>query len=324
MKVIDAVYGDTKIKEQVLIDLINCPSMQRLKKISQFGMPDEYYHIKGFSRYEHCVGVMVLLRRLEASLKEQIAGLLHDVSHTAFSHVIDWVVGDPNKEDHQDNSLLDFVEKSEIPGILEKYNFDYKEICEHENFSLLENNAPDICADRVDYSLREIISFETSENINLILNSLINPKGKIIFNNKNAAEIFAKSYVKCQKEHWAGTQAKARYHILSSILKKALDEKIIFLQDLWKTDQEVIDILKESKINDILDNLNLLKKGFDVVESQNKNSFILKKKFRWVDPQVLFEERLARVSDFSEEYKSILENEKSDSKITKTFEVISK
>jgi HD superfamily phosphohydrolase len=34
---------------------------------------------------------MLLVRRLGASLEEQIAALLHDVSHTAFSHVIDSV-----------------------------------------------------------------------------------------------------------------------------------------------------------------------------------------------------------------------------------------
>ena len=37
----------------------------------------------------------MLLAKKGASLTEQIAGLIHDVSHTVFSHVIDRVVGNP-------------------------------------------------------------------------------------------------------------------------------------------------------------------------------------------------------------------------------------
>src|SRR3989344_5134266 len=221
MRINDNIYGDFEINESVLIDLINSPSMQRLKKISQFGMPDEYYFMKGYSRYDHCVGVMLLLRKLGADLKEQIAGLLHDVSHTAFSHVIDWVIGDPLKENYQDEVFAQFIENSEIPNILDKYNFNYKEICKLDNFSLLENELPNICADRVDYSLREIIDFETLSNFKTILDSLINHRGKIVFNSVNAAEIFGMDFARCQREHWAGAQAKARYHVLAGVLKNA-------------------------------------------------------------------------------------------------------
>ncbi len=85
----DAIYGKYKINEPVLVELIKSRPMQRLKKIAQLGIPDRFYHIRGFSRFEHSLGVMLLLRKLNASLEEQAAGLLHDVSHTAFSHVVD-------------------------------------------------------------------------------------------------------------------------------------------------------------------------------------------------------------------------------------------
>ena len=85
MKIEDRVYGEEEIREKVLVDLINCKSIQRLKGLAQFGLPDEYYHRNGFSRYEHSLGVLIFLRKFGTDLNEQIAGLLHDVSHTAFS-----------------------------------------------------------------------------------------------------------------------------------------------------------------------------------------------------------------------------------------------
>ena len=111
MKINDRVYGNQEINEAILLDLINSNSIKRLKDISQIGMPDEYLSFSGFSRYEHSLGVMILLKRLRANLEEQVAGLLHDISHTPFSHVIDWVIGDPTKEDYQDSIFREFLEK---------------------------------------------------------------------------------------------------------------------------------------------------------------------------------------------------------------------
>ena len=99
----DEVYGKIEINEPILLELINSKEIQRLKNISQFGIPSEYYHMPSYSRYEHSMGVFLLLRKLNVDLKEQIAGLIHDISHTAFSHVIDWVIGDSTQESFQDS-----------------------------------------------------------------------------------------------------------------------------------------------------------------------------------------------------------------------------
>ena len=125
MVISDRVYGKVKIESPVLLELIKSKSLQRLKGISQFGIPDEFYYLKNFSRYEHSIGVMILLKQLGASEKEQIAGLLHDVSHTAFSHVIDWVVGEGLTEDFQDNQHKNFIKSSPLTKILKKYNYDF-------------------------------------------------------------------------------------------------------------------------------------------------------------------------------------------------------
>lgn len=153
--VLDRIYGITKIDSPVLIELIRSKPVQRLKKISQFGVPDEFYHLKNYSRYEHSLGVMLLLKQLGASEEEQIAGLLHDVSHTAFSHVVDWVIGTGHVEDYQDTQHKDVIASSKITNILKRYGYNPHKIADYHHFPLLERELPIVCADRADYSLRE-------------------------------------------------------------------------------------------------------------------------------------------------------------------------
>lgn len=311
MKIEDKIYGVEKINEKVLIELINSKPIQRLKGISQWGLPNGYHFKNGFSRYEHSMGVFILLRKLNASLEEQIGGLIHDISHTAFSHVVDWVLGDPIKENYQDNIFEDFLKKSDIKKILDKYKLDYKKISKLENFCLLEKEAPSLCADRIDYCLRELILDNKKDYVQNIFLDLENKNNQIVFKNKEKAKIFAKEYQKMQREHWAGDQARTRYYILSNVLKKALNKNIINISDLHQTDDYVLEKLNSCKDNFILENLNLLEGDLKII--QDKNGIELKKKFRYIDPEISVNSSYKKLSELSDEYKELIKLEKEKS-----------
>ncbi len=311
MKINDRVYGEEEINEKVLIDLINSDEVQRLKKISQQGLPEEYCREPTFSRYEHSLGVMILLKRLNANLDEQIAGLIHDVSHTAFSHVTELLFGDPRKDDYQDKKHQIFVENSEIPEILEKHGFNCKKIINLKNFSLLENEVPDLCADRFDYAIREIFMENEKDKIDYIIKSLINCGGRMAFSSYEAAKIFALSFLKCQVYHWGSDEARIRFKILAEILDYGLKKGIISNRDLWKDDEFVLSLLRGANDGKISRGFELLERGSVVdLEDYNKN---LIKKFRYVDPLIIVEGDLFRLSDVLEDYKKLLEIEKEKS-----------
>src|SRR5579872_6615413 len=96
---IDTFYGSIEVEEPVLLELIHSPSFQRLKSIHQYGVAYYTTHREEYNRFDHSLGVFAILRAKGAPLDEQIAGLLHDISHTAFSHVGDWVFGKEYQED---------------------------------------------------------------------------------------------------------------------------------------------------------------------------------------------------------------------------------
>src|SRR3989338_5650431 len=166
MNIKDRVYGNVEISEPVLLEIINSPTLQRLKDIDQAGYFEPHFSGTRHSRFEHSVGVCSLLKNYGAPIEEQIAGLIHDVSHSAFSHCIDYVldVGSEKEHNHQDNVFDEFVRKSEIPEILKKYNLDLDYILDDQNFPLKEKDLPDLCADRIDYSLRTATVFKEIEN----------------------------------------------------------------------------------------------------------------------------------------------------------------
>ena len=320
MKIIDSVYGKEEVKESVLIDLINSKSLQRLKDISQLGIPDDYSHIKGFSRYEHSIGVMVLLRRLGGRLEEQVAGLLHDVSHTPFSHVIDWVLGDPTKEDYQDKIHGEFLKNSETPDILKKHNMCVNSIINYKNFKLLERNAPSLCADRIDYTLRQLVRTSDKGLVDKILDDLFVNWNQIVFKNERIAKLFGEEYMGLQVNQWAEDEMRGRYYIFSEILKKAFQENLISLKDLNGTEKPLLKSLKESKDKFVSNNLNLLKKGFKVIS--DKNGILLKKKFRYVDPEVIVNGGYFPLSKLSKDYFELIELEKTRSKEINKIKII--
>jgi len=311
MKIKDVVYGDEEIVEPVLIDLINSKEVQRLKGISQQGLPKEYCHKQVFSRYEHSLGVMIILKRLGATLNEQIAGLLHDVSHTAFSHVTDLLFGDPRKDDYQDKNHLNFIKNSNIPRILEKNGFDYKEFVDLKKYSLLEREIPNLCADRFDYAIREIFLEESKEKSDYCIKELINSEGNMAFNSLDAAKTFSLYFLKCQVYHWGSDEGKIRFKILAEILDYSLKKGIIFSKDLWKDDEYVLSILRNVNDEEITSRFKLLERDSLLdLDIYKKN---LLKKFRYVDPLVLIEGDSFKLSDISDDYKKLLDIEKEKS-----------
>ncbi len=300
----DKIYGKIEIKEPVIQELFKTSSVLRLKNISQFGIPDKYYRIfKNYSRYEHSVGVMIILKKLGATLEEQVAGLLHDVSVLTFSHITDWVFanGRDGVEDYHDTIHEEFIKKTEIPKILEKFNFSLERISNLENFSLLEKEIPDLCADRVDYALREL----NPKIVKNCIQSLVNFNGEIIFNNKKFAFDFAVNFLELQTKHWGRHEAMLRYHLFSNALKIALDKKILSEKDFYKDEPFVLNKFEKSQDKTIKEILKLLRNKD--LKVRNNSSKKIVKKFRYVDPKVISNGKLFRLSKLSSKFAKIID-----------------
>jgi uncharacterized protein len=248
------VYGKVNITEPVILDLIKLKEIQRLKHIEQGGYTPLYNNIRNLpirfiahKRFEHSMGVFILLKKFNAPLEEQIAGLIHDISHGVFSHSVDYLFGRGNTQDHSDRIFNKFFGQSNIPKILQKYNFKPSRFLNKKNFPILEKDLPDLCADRIDYILMLALIFKegTKIEVNNFLNNLLIINKHWVFKNYLIAKKFAKMFRKINRIQLSDVKSAAMHHTIANLLKYAIEQKYINKKDIFTTDNQVIGKIKK-------------------------------------------------------------------------------
>ena len=110
----DPIYGFITIPNALIYDLIQHPSFQRLRRISQMGLSYLVYPGAHHTRFHHALGCLHLMQKAVQTLKFKevsisdeeetalyIAILLHDIGHGPFSHALE-------------NSIVEEVHHEEI------------------------------------------------------------------------------------------------------------------------------------------------------------------------------------------------------------------
>lgn len=305
MLVEDELYGEYKL-EKVLEELINSKPVQRLKGVHQGGasyLVNEKWNV---TRYEHSLGVMLLIRKLGGSLEEQIAGLLHDVSHTAFSHVIDGVL-ENEAEDYHEHIFERVVLESEIPAILKRHHLDYESILfEDSQWTLLEQPAPELCADRLDYTLRDMYRYGyiSLEEAHHFLEHLTVVEGRMYISDIGAAEWFVKTYYREVIDFFMEPLNIYANDSLAKILKRSLEKKLLHLDNLLGKDEEVLVKIRESEDREVQRLLKKIDHKVRAEENRSDYNIHFKGKMRLIDPFVLINSKLIRASKLSEDVKN--------------------
>ena len=307
-QVLSSLYGTFVITEPVLLELFSCSSVLRLQHINQYGADFFVGSKKRFSRYDHSMGVLCLLRKVNAPLLEQIAGLLHDVSHTVFSHTGDVVYDHASlMGSYQDDIHEWFLQQTEIPDILAKYGIETPDIL-HKNpqFKALEQDLPDLCADRLDYNMfGAVVDFLlTPEEITHIISHLHFADGRWFFTDYQSAKKLAYIPLHLTEFHFSSARASLLNHYMGELLKYALALGLLSHDDIhFSSDAIVWTILKSS--HDII-----IKRFIKRLEQlppitlgdETHHDLWMPAKSRGINPWILIDNELVRLSMIDEEF----------------------
>jgi HD superfamily phosphohydrolase len=288
MKYLDSIYGEFELPA-IIEELIATGVFQRLKRIHQGGAIMLVNPSINHTRFDHSIGVMLLINIVEGDLSEQIAGLLHDISHTAFSHLVDYVF-ELEEEDYHEKRYVEVLEDAEIQAVLAKYGFDIDAFKELEAYKILEYPLPNLSADRIDYTLRDLYQLGQIplEEIQWFIQGLQVVGERIVLTEKKYAEWFQAKYRYLTSQYFESTENKEVHLVMKLLLKDALQKGDITEADFFEDDFYLIDKLGgEACLKGTIQN----KRG--TIEDS------IKMKTRTVDPEILVGDEIVRLSDLS-------------------------
>lgn len=313
--VVTTVLGDVDEQNPLVLKLIESTTFNRLKHIDQSG-PDAYFtqQFPKLSRYDHSLGVYALLKMYNVSVQEQIAGLMHDASHTAFSHLADIIFQNSAErtESYQDSIHDHFLKTAGVDKIIFPYNLTLADISpKNPKFTALEQSFPDMNADRIEYNLHTALVFKqlTNNDVQQILQSLHYENKKWYFDDIHKADKFARLSTFYTRTLWGSHHNVAIYTATSAAIQYAIQHKIVTKEEIhFGTDQQIVDILCSSS-DPNLKQLVAIMKNIDsyYVKSQKDNYDTFQPiKMRGIDPLVMQDGTLHRLSDIKADFKSEL------------------
>ena len=229
----------------------------------------EIYNFSGYvSRYDHSLTVALITWMCTEDKSATLAALFHDISTPCFSHVIDYMNNDYIEQESTEQYTKDILDNEEyLLEYLKEDGILLEEIIDFKKYTIVDNNRPKLCADRLDGVILTGVFWTknlTIENVKDIIDDI-----EIFINEDNEKEIGFKSnkianlVVDINKSIDIYCHSKEDVYmmeLLANITKNAIDKNIITYEDLYKLDEETLmDILENCNDNEILLDLNKFK-----------------------------------------------------------------
>lgn len=254
----DKLYGDHEISEPILVELLRSPTLLRLTGICQYGVTALLGFTPKVTRFEHSVGAFLLVRKVGASVEEQVAALLHDVSHTVLSHVVDWALSIPPGESgtsfHEVHKER-YIKTTPLPQILTRHGFGNLKALNEELYPLVETPSPHLCADRLDYALRDAAAFGklAIKDVQQFFADLqafpdaSSPFRLLVLKDKQLALSLARAYLATDRDVWSNRAHIHLYQRTGQLIGDMVKRGAVKEEVLWSvSDQEFWELLRSA------------------------------------------------------------------------------
>ena len=307
-----------------LIEYASVPEMQRLKGISMVSacehtklIPYKFFH----TRYEHSLGVALIVWHFTKDKKQAIAGLYHDIATPSFSHVVDYLHEDYEKQESTEELTTRIINESqEIMKLLKRDGIKVEEVDNYHIYPIADNDTPMLSADRLEYTLsnglgvrKKVWNLNDIKEIYDNIEVQKNEQGidELGFKDKTIAEKFEKG-MRILSNSYIDNKTKLSMQFLADIMKNMSYKNLITKKDLYElSEKEVIEKIENCNYKDISKKFNFWKNAYEIKESdkevKGKYCVNINAKIRYINPLVNGK-RISEISEIAkEEIKKALE-----------------
>lgn len=134
---------------------LELPILQRLKGVGLLCGTDWtklYNNRFYYSRFDHSIGVALIIWNFTHNKAQTIAGLLHDVSTPSFSHVCDFRKGDALTQTATEQLNAQIIRNdNQLQTLLQQDELSVAEVEDYHKYSVCDNEIPQLSADRLEY-----------------------------------------------------------------------------------------------------------------------------------------------------------------------------
>lgn len=242
---------------------LQAPSMKRLQGISYFcGMDYASKSIYDFSesitRYDHSLTTALITWKYTENKKATLAALFHDIGTPCFSHVIDYMHKDYEKQEKtEENTMSIIANDSVIMNYLKEDKIKLQDL-EAKKYPIVDCDRPKLCADRFDGIILTAISWTkrlTENSIDFLTTNLTicsSHKEKELGFKTGCAGIEAKKLSDEIDEYCHSKEDNYMMNLLADIVSTAIKNDVITEKDLYTMEEDTIYIrIKNSYITEL-------------------------------------------------------------------------
>lgn len=256
-----------------------------------------------YSRFQHSVGVGLIVWHFTRNEAQAAAGLLHDVSTPVFAHVVDFLNGDHLTQTSTEDGTAALIAGSpEIRRVLVAHGLTPDLVSDYHRYPIADNDSPRLSADRLEYTLGNAVNygFITIAQARTFYRDLIvvlneDDMPELAFRTKNTASAFTAAALRCARVYVADEDRFAM-EALADLLRQALDRGVLDRTDLMRTEPAVIARLRADPVCGPLwrrfRSFARLRRSAE--RPAQGDCFQVSAKLRWVDPLLAGVGRVSR------------------------------
>ncbi len=233
------------------------PAMRRLQDVGmncgcEYTSFPLFANIDHNSRHDHSIGCGLIVWHFTRSVRQTAAALLHDISSPVFAHVIDFLNGDHERQESTEDATAEIISRSpELMAQLAKWGLTLGEVANYHFYPIADNDTPRLSADRLEYTLSNVVNYRLAprETVkqwydNLVVGTNEDGEDELMFTDIEIAEAFGHASLHMSRVY-VSDEDRYAMQMLAELLKRQIDRGLLTVEDLYRTEGEVIRILEQ-------------------------------------------------------------------------------